>query len=358
VRRLEATWRGLRLLVDHCAKRSGVEIDVVNAGREAVVDVLGRLSAEDASRAPVDLLIVDQAIEPVAVDLARLEKWAGLAAGLLAPLVVSGHPSMLGVESLGQLARSTSALSTSDDGRAVVVRAVASREAARWVTIMLNDPLVRAAYTASTSRQQDPPFDEDPQDEGANVFAPGGYVVAALCARSYARLGWPTAITGARDGAIGDLPVHTSREQGHEAAIPLQVVPTEDAVREVARGGLTMLTCAPNSDAALLVRAPVLHRSGGGSGPTTSTLADQLFVGRFARAVQQVAAAIPADTEPRKAEEVARIALAELFENAPPSGPEILAKVDPARGALTITVRPRRFAGVSMEELTLGAALG
>ena len=135
-------------------------------------------------------------------------------------------------------------------------------------------------------------------------------------------------------------------------------MPSDDAVREVARAGLTMLTCAPNTDAAVLARAPVLHRAGGGQGAPSGTLADQLFVGRFARAVQQIASAIPVGTEPRAAEEVARIALAGMFDRAAPSGPEIAAKVDATRSALTVTVRPRRFAGISLEELTLGAALG
>jgi hypothetical protein len=30
----------------------------------------------------------------------------------------------------------------------------------------------------------------------------------------------------------------------------------------------------------------------------------------------------------------------------------------PKRGSLEVTVRPRRFAGITLEELTLGAALG
>jgi type VI secretion system protein ImpC len=358
VRRLEATWRGLRLLIEHCDHRSGVEVDVVSAGRDAVTAALARLGEADGERAPVDLVLVDQHVEPIAVDMALLNSWAGHAQGLLAPIVLAGDPTMLGVDSLERAARSTSALSASDDGRAVAFRALASHEASRWLAIVLNDPLVRAPYTPSTARQQEPPFEEDAHDTGAYVFASGAYVVGALCARSHARLRWPTAITGARDGVIGNLPVHTVTEHGHEAAIPLEVVPSEDSVKEVAKAGLILLACAPNTDAAVLARAPVIHRSGGGNGATTSTLGDQIFVGRFARAVQQVAAAIPTGTDPRAAEEVARIALAELFERSAPPGPEIVAKVDGSRNQLTVTVRPRRFAGVTMEELTLGAALG
>jgi hypothetical protein len=119
-----------------------------------------------------------------------------------------------------------------------------------------------------------------------------------------------------------------------------------------------MLTCAANSDAAVLARAPVLHRATGGSAAAASTLADQLFIGRFARAVQQIASALPAGTDPTRGAQVAEIALAELFDRAAPAGPEVTARIDPARNALSVTVRPRRFAGVSLEEVTLGAALG
>jgi type VI secretion system protein ImpC len=358
VHRLESTWRGLRLLVEHCDRKTGVEVDVVNAGREAVADALQRLGESDPERPAIDLILIDQHLEPIAVDLAHLDKWAGLASVLLAPIVLAGHPTMLGVDSLEQVARSTSALSTSDDGRAVALRSAALRESSRWVALVLNDPLVRAPYTQGTSRLQQPPYEEDASDPDAHVHANGAYVVGALCARSHAKLRWPTAITGIRDGVIGNLPVHTLHDRGEEAAVPLEVVPTEDAVREVARAGLTMLTCAPNTDAAVLTRAPVLHRGTAGTGAAAGTLGDQLFVGRFARAVQQVAAAIPAGTDPRAAEEVARIALAEMFDRAAPAGPEVVTKVDPKRGSLEVTVRPRRFAGITLEELTLGAALG
>jgi hypothetical protein len=135
-------------------------------------------------------------------------------------------------------------------------------------------------------------------------------------------------------------------------------MPAPDAVREIARAGLTMLSCAPNTDAAVLTRVPMLHRGAGGAGVPATTLPDQLFAGRFARAVRQTAGAIPARSDPRAAEEVARIALAGMFSRAPPPGPVITARVDAARGALTITVRPRLFAGVALEEFTVSAPLG
>jgi predicted component of type VI protein secretion system len=353
-RRLEATWRGLRLLVEHADKRA-VEVDVVHAIRGDVATALERL-ASPGDRAPVDLVVVDQRLEPTAADLAHLEAWATLGEAMLAPVLVGGHPAMLGAASLEQVARSTGALATSSDPRAVATRAAASRDASRWIAVVLNDVLVRGAYTPAASRQDEPPFFEDPDDEGAHVFASGAYVVAALCAKSQARVGWPTAIVGTREGALGDLPVRTARDRGVEAAIPLQVAPSEGTVREVARAGLTMLACAPNTDAAVLTRAPMLYRPEGGA--SAATLPDQLFISRFARAVHSVAGAIPAETDPRKAEQVARIALADVFVDAAPPGPDLTPRVDAEKATLSVTVRPRRFAGVGLEEITIAAPLG
>jgi type VI secretion system protein ImpC len=358
VRRLEATWRGLRLLAENVDRRRGVEVDVLCAGPDDVDRALDRLAQPDSSRAPVDLIVIDQRLDPNAADLERLERWGSRAAELLAPLLVAGGASMLGVDSLGRLAGSTSSLSTIDEPRAAAVRAVAGRDPARWIAVVLNDPLLRGPYTRESSRQQQPAFEQDPGREEAHVFGNGGYLVAALCARSHARSGWPTAITGARDGVLGDLPVHTISHRGNDVAIPLRAVPTEDVVKDSARAGLTLLACAPNSDAALLSRAPVLHRGARGEAPSDATLSDQLFVGRFARALQQIASAIPRGTEARKVEEVTRIALGGLFETAAPPGPELAVRLDQARDQVTVTVRPRRFAGVQMEEITLGAVLG
>jgi type VI secretion system ImpB/VipA family protein len=357
VRRLEATWRALRLLVEQCDKRKGVEVDVVCVDREGAADAI-RALASPGDRAPVDLVVVDQTLAPTAADLAHLEAWASLGEGLLAPVLVGGTPTMLGLATLQQVAQSTSALSTSSDTRAVATRAAASRDAARWIAVVMNDVLVRPAHTTSTSRQEEPAFFEDADDEASSVFAAGAYVVAALCARSHARIGWPTAILGTRDGALGDLPVRTARDRGVEAAIPLQVAPSDATVREAARAGLTLLACAPNTDAAVLARAPMLFRPEGGGKPAAASLPDQLFIARFARAVQAVAAAVPADTDPRKAEQVARIALADIFVDAAPPGPDLVPRVDAEKRSLTVTVRPRRFAGVDLDEITIAAALG
>jgi hypothetical protein len=323
VHRLESTWRGLRLLVEHCDRKAGVEVDVVNAGRDGVADALRRLGDSDPERAAIDLVLIDQRIEPVAVDLAALEKWAGLASTLLAPIVLAGHPTMLGVDSLEQVARSTSALSTSDDGRAMALRGVASREASRWVALVLNDPLVRAPYTQGTSRLQAAPL------RGGRRGSRRPRLHERRVRRRRPLRAQPRAPSLAHRHHRAAATASSATSRCTRCTIAARRPPSRSRwsprrtpCARWPAPGLTMLACAPNTDAAVLTRAPVLHRSASppGRARPSGTLGDQLFVGRFARAVQQVAAAIPVGTDPRAAEEVARIALAEMFDRAAPAG--------------------------------------
>jgi type VI secretion system ImpC/EvpB family protein len=366
VRRIERAWRGLRLLVEQCDFRAGVEVDVVPVtGPEHVEEALAALAragATESERAPVDVVVVDSHVDATAVDLDRLARWADIAEQMRAPLLTNGAPGVLGVDSLGAVAKLTRRRSTSDDPRSVAVRGFAARDASRWVVLALNGALARAPYTASTSRVRDFSFAEDAADAESHLFVGAALVIAALCAKSYTRTGWPTQIVGPRDGQLGNLPVHEVEDRGQRVAIPLETFVSAEAQGDLAREGFLVLSSAANHDAAIVGKAPVVYRGptagARDDAPAQATLADQLFIGRFANAVEQLAAAIPADTNASAASEVARATLMELFAGAPPAGPEVDVKVDAAKHRLEVTVRPRRFAGIGIEEVTLGAPLG
>src|SRR5262249_10151665 len=88
------------------------------------------------------------------------------------------------------------------------------------------------------------------------------------------------------------------------------------------------------------------------------TLADQLFTARVANAVEQLAAAIPADTKPSAVIEVARVTFGELFAvGTAPRAPEANVTVDEKKKTMEIVIRPHGFVGVQLEEIALGAPL-
>ena len=361
--RLEAAWRGLRLLIDNCDFRAGLEVDVIPVAPAKVEEALKHLAGiADGERAPIDVFVADYEVNATAAELERLERWGQMAEAYRAPVVVNGGASLLAAESVAAVGKAGHRLSSFDDPRLVAVRGIASRESARWVAVVVNRVLTRAPYDASTSRVKELTFEQDAKDKGTHVFSGGAYVIASLAARSHVKFGWPTAITGPRDGQLGNLPVHEVTDKGHTAAIPTEAFVTQEAQIDVARIGLCILASAPNSDGALAGKVPVLYRGPTAGAredaPAESTLSNQLFIGRLANAVDQLAAAIPNDTPPAAASDVAKVTLAELFPQGGASGPLVDVKIDAAKHRLEVTVKPRRFAGVSLEEITLGATLG
>ncbi len=357
VRRLERAWRGLKLLVDGTDTRLGVEIDVLpaDAGQaEAAIVALSERGGAESARAPVDLFLIDHDVDASAGDAALLAAWARAGADSHAAVVVNGKSELLGVPQIADLPKALRKLSATDDPRPETSRALAGEDATRWLTVAMNGPLVRAAYTPSSSRLREISFSENPKDLASHVFAGPAVAIGILCAQSYVRTGWPTAIVGPREGAVENLAVHEVDDGGQTYAIPLEVMVGDDVLKEAARAGIALFGCGANHDAAFLLRAPTFHERAPRAGH--ANLGDQLFVGRFASAVQQVAAALPSDVDPAAGAQAAEIALSELFERAAPAGPEVSARI--SAGRLEVKVRPRRHAGIALEELTLAAPLG
>lgn len=363
VRRLERAWRGLELLSRHADSRAGVQLEALVTGADDAADALARLvqQADGLDWVPVSLIVIDETIEPDARGVARLRTWADHAARLRAPLLAQASPALLGFDDLHALVRSTRRFSDSTESHAVALRTIAAQESARWVALCLNGPLGRPPHGADEPRTA-VHFWEDPDDDAVCLFVNPAYAVASMVAKSASKLGHPYAVIDPRDGAgsVDNLPVRNRTEADVTVAFPLEVLASRDTVREAARAGLTLLTCPRNRDVALAPSVPTVHRGPdvlrGSDAPATGTLGEALLAGRLSHTLEQLAAAIPRGTDERAVREVCLVALNSLFPNPPPVGPEFDVKI--AGGMLELTVRPRRYAGLELEELTLSAPLG
>ena len=354
VRSLERAWRGLHFLAAR-TDRDAVIVSAVAAAADEVDGVLERV-ARRTDAAPIDLVVVDHAIGSSRRDLDRLERWATRAEGIGAPLVANGLPELVGVDDLARLGRTQRRLRSSDDPRAAAVRSVAARDVMRWVALAANGALARPRHQGAVPRAGGVAL-----DEREDLFIGPALLVASRCTSSFERTGWACAIAGPALGVVRDLPVRSLDDRGTTVATPLEALVSEEAAAEAAGAGVIVLASAANQDVALLAHAPMLHRpaaAGGGEAPAASLgLVDQLFVARLAQAVIQLAAAIPADTPEAAAREVAQVALAELFDGAPRK-PEVDVAIAGAPPCLEVTLRPRGFHAVRLEEVTLGAPLG
>src|SRR6185312_12776659 len=101
VRRMEQSWRALRLLTERAPNHSGVHIDVINARPDQAADALVRGIRSNAGAEPlVSCAIVGVVVDGSATGFARLEADAAAAEADTVPVIVNGSAKLLGVDDL------------------------------------------------------------------------------------------------------------------------------------------------------------------------------------------------------------------------------------------------------------------
>lgn len=373
-RRLESAWRGLELLASRTPKE-GARLEVVSARAPDAPAALERaITAGAGIEPPVSFAVVDVRAEGDAPSFARLRALGEIAERHTVPVITNASAGLVGKTDLHDIDRMDNKLALYDARERAPWRAEATQPGALWIALCVNRVLGRLAYDKRSSRIRDAAVEELPGGDEALVWVEPCWAVASLVLRSFATTGWPCAITGARTGGIvEDLPVHevaTHFEGSDRIAIPTEVFFSTDTQKELARLGILALAAQPNSDAAYLLSAttayvPPPKQAMDEEGPEArprfprAPLGDQLFVARVVQFLRALGSKIGPDENSDDVKKLIEAALWELFRDAA-AGTEIHAEVSRGDGGLaaTVTLRPRRLHGVTMEEITLGVPLG
>jgi predicted component of type VI protein secretion system len=341
-----------------------------------MADALVRaIRANASSEPPVSCAIVELTVDGSAVGFAQLEAVANAAEAHNVPVIVNGSPRLLGVTDLAGVEHLDNKGALFTAPQQAPWRAIASKPALRWVSIALNGILSRGPYDKTTSRVREAAVKELPDDEGAWVYLSPSYAVATLVLQSFRDTGWPCRVLGAKSGGIiENLPVRQlqGEHDGVEGiAVPTEVFLSTDTQRDLGKSGVLALASAPNSDAAYVLTAPTAYVTPPKRTYDSATtepelrlervsLGDQLFVARLVQFLRALCSKLPPTVEPGEAQELVKAALWALFEDATPGSIELATKgVGGHDGTVVeVMVRPRRFLGVQIEELSLEMPLG
>lgn len=363
-RRLEEAYRGLALLVARTPK-TGVLLDVVSCRADESSAALARIAGESDGTdvAPVTLAVVDHEVTRAAASLAWFRELAETAETHRVVVVTNAAPSLLGT-ALSEVERLDYPGALFEAPASAPWRAEVHRASALWTCLAMNRFYARGAYDARASRVREATVVEAASGAEGEVWIRAAYAIAVLAVKSHARYEWPCGVTGARDGGLVDnLSVREiSVASSERIAIPTEAFLSTETQRALSRLGITAFASQPNSDAAYLMTAttayvppPKRTYDGASSDPEVrfpaTTLTDQLFVARLAQALDALGQRIARAGHSADARAYLQAGLGELFRNAPPSGPELELAIE--EGAAALTVRPRRFLGVGLEELTL-----
>ena len=284
-RRLEAAWRGLKLLVDRINVRANVQFDVLAAGKGALSEALYHQvllpeHSEDLERPPLSALILDFSFDNGQADIELLEDLAETGSSLQVPVIASADPSFFGVAEPSGLTRLPSLRRHLEGPEYIAWNKLRQKDEAKHLALAVPPFLLRYSYG------REHPVSAFEFEEEGHLWGGGALAVAVVMAAGFERTGWPTHVRGNGDNRIGNLPVWKTAA-GHS---PLAALLPERKQSDLADAGFVVLGSRANHDAVYVAHAPTIRDSGAYE---TAEAADevrahnslpcQLFVARIAQ---------------------------------------------------------------------------
>lgn len=228
--RLEATWRGLRYLVDriaeHGAAGATIKLRLLDASWRDLSRDLERAADFDQSTLfrkvyedefgspggePYGVLLGDYEVRlraspdhPIQ-DVDVLSGISQVAAAAFSPFIVGAHPSLLALDSFRELEIPRDLSKTFDDPMYVRWNAFRKREDSRFLAVTVPRVLMRAPYRAASWRKDGFSYTEDVSDPSGDALLWGTavYAFGAVLARSFQEYSWLADIRGVPGGRTG-----------------------------------------------------------------------------------------------------------------------------------------------------------
>ena len=279
---LEASWRGLHMLVRSARRDMGVKVRVLNISKRELARICRKFRGQAWDQSPLFRRLYDEEFgqlggEPFGVligdyefdhrsdDVALLSDMAMIAAAAHAPFIAAAAPSLLGMDSWTEVANPRDLTRIVGTPEYVAWRALRSQQDARYVGLAMPRFLARLPYGAATDPLDAFAFEEE--TEGADcsrlLWANAAWAFGANLARAFSDHGWCCRIRGIdRGGVVQGLPVlrHPTANGNVDRRTVTEICVTERHEAELASLGLIPLVHRKNSDVAAFISAQSLQK--------------------------------------------------------------------------------------------------
>jgi type VI secretion system ImpC/EvpB family protein len=278
--KLEASWRGLRYLVDQVPEGENIKIRVLNVTWKELTRDLERALEFDQSQLfrkvygeefgtpggePFSVLLGDYEIrhrpskDHPYDDIGALVSISSVAAAAFAPFIAGIHPSLLDLGSFTELEKPLNLPKTFEQVEYLKWRSFRHSEDARFIGLTLPRVLVRLPYQDDGSRVDDFRFREEVGEPDRSQYLWGNVVYAfgAVLVRAFAECGWLADIRGVRPdtpggGMVTGLPVSSCRTDraGIAPKCSTDVMITDAQEKDLGELGFIPLCHCPDTDVA------------------------------------------------------------------------------------------------------------
>ena len=221
---LEGRWRGLDWLVNGVEPSRRIKVRVLSVGWAEICRDLERAAEFDQSilfrrvyedefgmpgGEPFGLMVIDHAVRhrrsslAPADDVGALAQLSAIAAAAFVPMVLAAHPSLLEVDSFGDLEAIQDIASPFRGSDHARWRGLAGRSDARFLAVTLPRLLARAPWADDPGRHDGFRYCEHAPDAASRTWMSAAYAFAACVIRAYANHGWPADVRGVETDRVG-----------------------------------------------------------------------------------------------------------------------------------------------------------
>lgn len=266
--KLEASWRGLKMLMDRSETGTQLKIKVLNVSKRELLRDLQRAAEFDQSAAfkkiyeeefgvfggnPFAALVGDYEFSKHPEDIELLEKMSQVAAAAHAPFLSAASPDMFNLDSFASLDAPRDIAKIFDTNEYAKWKSFRNSEDSRYVALTCPHVLMRLPYGRDGVQIEDFAYEEqvDGTDHEKYLWGNAAYALATRLTNAFAQYGWCAAIRGVEGGGLVEsLPVHTFRTEDGDVAMkcPTEVAITDRREKELADNGFVPLVHSKGTD--------------------------------------------------------------------------------------------------------------
>jgi type VI secretion system ImpC/EvpB family protein len=325
--RLEASWRGLRYLVQQVPEDASVKVRVLHLPWKELCRDLERALEFDQSQLfrkvyeeefgtpggqPFGVLLGDYELRhrvgpgSPTDDMRALARVSAVAAAAFAPFIAGAHPALLELDDFAELEQPLDLTRSFQSVNYLQWRTIRNSEDARFVGLTLPRVLMRLPYDGRRRRDDAFCFREDVErpDRSRYLWGSAVYAFGAVLVRTFAECGWLASIHGLPapgtlgGGLVTELPV-ASFDTDPERVAPrpsTDVQLTDRLEKELGELGFIPLCHCPDTDLAVFAGAQSVQKPAKYDEPSATTnarlssmLQYMLCVARFAHFLKVIA---------------------------------------------------------------------
>jgi type VI secretion system protein ImpC len=273
--RLEATWCGLKYLVDQSETGDTLKIRVLNVSKRDLFKDLERAAEFDQSALfkkvyeeeygqlggePYGMLVGDYEFGRNAEDISLLKMISGVAAAAHAPFVSAANPKLFGFERFTELPAPRDLAKIFQSVEYAAWKSFRESEDSRFTALTMPHVLGRLPYGEKFKRVDAFNFEEfvDGKDHDKYLWMNAAWAYAARITDAVSKYGWMARTRGVEGGGkVEGLPVHTFPTDDGDVAMkcPTEIAISDRREFELSNLGFLPLLHSKNRDFAVFMGA-------------------------------------------------------------------------------------------------------